>query len=104
MNMIIRPALAADAEKCGRIMYTAFKDIAERHGFPPDFPSETAGKELATGFIAHPAIFAIVAEVDGAVVGSNFLGEGDPIRGVGFLSIRNAIGVRSVRPSFRIRL
>jgi hypothetical protein len=39
MSLTIRPAVTADIEICGRIIYQAFKDIADRHRFPPDFPT-----------------------------------------------------------------
>lgn len=87
MSVDIRTAQPADAEACGHIIYRAFKDIAERHGFPPDFPSEDAATGLARTFIDHPAIFGVVAERDGRVVGSNFLMEGDAIRGVGPITV-----------------
>jgi predicted N-acetyltransferase YhbS len=83
----IRPAVAADTEACGHIIYEAFRGIAEAHGFPPDFPSVKAAVQLAGAFIAHPSVFAVVAEVDQQVVGSNFLGEGDPIRGLGPITV-----------------
>jgi hypothetical protein len=38
MSLTIRPAVTADIEICGRNIYQAFKDIADRHRFPPDFP------------------------------------------------------------------
>ena len=38
-SLRLRRGLPADAEACGRICYDAFRAIAERHGFPPDFPS-----------------------------------------------------------------
>ncbi len=38
MNVTIRQAVSADAETCGRIIYDAFKNIVDRHGFPPHFP------------------------------------------------------------------
>ncbi len=83
----IRPAAAADAEACGRIIYEAFRGISGAHGFPPDFPSVEAATQLATNFIADPSIFGVVAEIDGHVAGSNFLTEGDPIRGVGPITV-----------------
>ncbi|HEX6979740.1 MAG TPA: GNAT family N-acetyltransferase [Alphaproteobacteria bacterium] len=87
MAVNIRVATPSDADACGRIMYAAFKGIAERHGFPPDFPSVEAATQLANSFIAHPSIFGVVAEEDGRVIGSNFLSEGDPIRGVGPITV-----------------
>lgn len=96
MTALIRAATPDDAEACGRIMYEAFRGVAERHGFMPDFPTTATATELARSFIAHPSVFAVVAEEDGRVVGSNFLGEGDAIRGVGPITVdprRQANGV-----------
>src|SRR5215207_5577079 len=87
MGFSIRPAVAGDAEACGRIMHEAFRGIADAHGFPPDFPSAEAGTRLAAMLIAHPSVFGVVAEEDGRVVGSNFMTEGDPIRAVGPITV-----------------
>jgi hypothetical protein len=47
--------------------------------------------ELAAGLMAmwlpHPSVWGVVAEIDGRIVGSNFLDERDPIRGVGPISV-----------------
>ena len=42
---------------------------------------------LMRGWIPHPAVWGVVAEADGKIVGSNFLDERDPIRGVGPITI-----------------
>lgn len=121
MKVIIRPAQPADAEACGRIIYEAFKGIAERHNFRPDFPSADAATQLAYHFINDPAVFGVVAESDGRVVGSNFLSEWDAVRSVGPITVdpnfqargtgrrlmeavvergRGAVGIRLVQDSF----
>ena len=121
MEIRIRPAAPQDAEACGRIIYEAFKGISERHNFRPDFPSADAGAQLADLFINDPAVFGVVAEGGGQIVGSNFLSEWDAIRGVGPITIdpqlqargagrrlmeaviergRGAAGVRLVQDSF----
>lgn len=87
MTAYIRAAMPSDAEACGRIIYQAFQDIAERHGFSPDFPAVEAGTQLAQSLIAQSKIFGVVAEEDGRVIGSNFLMEGDAIRGVGPITV-----------------
>lgn len=87
MTVNLRAATLSDAEVCGRNIYTAFKDLADHHGFPPDFPALEVATQLAHSFISHPAIFGVVAEEAGRVVGSNFLSEGDPIRGVGPITV-----------------
>ena len=124
MSTKIRPAVAVDAEACGRIIYDAFKGIGDAHGFPQDFPSVEVGTQLATMFIANPLIFGVVAEENGRVIGSNFMAEGDPIRAIGPLSVdpdhqgegvgrrlmeaaldraREAAGVRLVGDAFNTR-
>lgn len=86
-SVTLRLATPSDAASCGRIIYEAFRDFAERHHFPPDFPSVEAGVQFAEAFTSHPAIYGVVAESDGRVVGSNFLVEQDEIRGVGPITI-----------------
>jgi predicted N-acetyltransferase YhbS len=124
MNVTLRPATRTDADACGGIMYAAFAGIADQHGFPRDFPSVEAATQLATAFIAEPSVFGVVAEKDGNVVGSNFLSEGDPVRGVGPITVdpsvqgtgvgrqlmqgvieraREAAGVRLVQDAFNTR-
>ncbi|ACL61364.1 GNAT family N-acetyltransferase [Methylobacterium nodulans] len=83
----IRAAMPSDAKACGHILYHAFEHIAGSHGFPPDFPSIEPALGLAEALISNPSVFGVVAEVDGQVVGSNFLSEGDTIRGVGPITV-----------------
>ena len=95
-SVSLRPAREGDAEACGRIIFEAFRRLAERHHFPPDFPSAEAGVEMARGFIAHPSVFGVVAEHDGRVIGSNFLTEFDEIRAVGPITVDPASQARGV--------
>ena len=80
---VIRIATAADAAECGRICYQAFASIAERHGFPADFPSIEVATHMISGLIAHPGFFGVVAAWRGQVVGANFLDERSTIFSVG---------------------
>jgi predicted N-acetyltransferase YhbS len=96
MDVQIRPATPADAEACGRIIYDAFKGIAERHNFRPDFPSADVGARLADLLINDPAVFGVVAESGGRVVGSNFLSEWDSIRGVGPITVDPNVQTRGI--------
>jgi hypothetical protein len=96
MAVSIRQATSGDVTVCGRVVYEASKDIAERHRFPPAFHSMEASAPVASFFIAHPLIFGIVAEHHGQVVGTCFLDERDAIRGAGqSLSIRLCRGAAS---------
>ena len=48
-----------------------------------------AAAALMAMWIPHPAIWGVIAEVDGQIVGSNFLDERDPIRGVGPITVNS---------------
>ena len=96
MKVELRPGRRDDAEVCGRICYDAFCAIAAAHGFPSDFPSLQVGIDVASAMLAHPQIYAVVAELDGQVVGSNFLDERSAIAGVGPVSVDPAAQNRGV--------
>src|ERR1700730_2836352 len=83
----IRVARTEDAQKCGRICYEAFRQINVDHGFPPDFPSPDVATDLLSMMFSHPGFYAVVAEVDGKIVGSNCLDERTSIAGVGPITV-----------------
>lgn len=123
MSTIIRPITNSDTEACGRIIFEAFKCFHDRHQFPRDFPTLEDAVQLTGLFVDHPGIFGVVAEVDGRIVGSNFLDERNPIRGVGPITVapdaqahgighqlmdtilergRNAKGIRLLQDAFNM--
>ncbi len=75
MDATFRPAKPEDAKACGQICYEAFRTIAEQHNFPPDFPSADVATDFLTAMLSHPGFYGVLAEVDGRIVGSNFLDE-----------------------------
>jgi predicted N-acetyltransferase YhbS len=87
MDLILRSARPEDAAAAGAICEAAFRTISGRHAFPPDFPSATVATGLLADLIARDDVFAVVAESDGRVVGSNFLWEGSPVAGVGPITV-----------------
>jgi hypothetical protein len=74
----LRPGRIDDADKVGKIIFEAFSAIADKHGFPSDFPSVDIGRSLASSFLSNPGLYSVVAEDSGSdddkgmVVGSNF--------------------------------
>lgn len=96
MNVTLRPGNAEDAKRCGTICYEAFKMLAEQHNFPPDFPSPEVATELLAGLLAHLGFYAVVAELDGRVVGSNFLDERSTVAGIGPITVDPAVQNRAV--------
>ena len=96
MNVILRQGAPADAAACGAICFEAFKSIASEHNFPGDFPSAEIATGLMKMLLAHPGVYAVVAEGDGKVVGSNFLDERGPIAGIGPITVDPAAQNQSI--------
>jgi predicted N-acetyltransferase YhbS len=85
------PRPEEDAPELGRIVHEAFTAIAERHGFPSDFPDLDSGTAAISHFTSTPGIHGVVAERDGRVIGSNFLDERSTIAGVGPITVDPAV-------------
>ncbi|MEG4114884.1 MULTISPECIES: GNAT family N-acetyltransferase [unclassified Microcoleus] len=123
MNVVIRRAQPSDIDVCAGITYEAFKDIADRHQFPTDFPTLDFATEITGLLIESPVFFGIVAESKSAVVGCGFMDERSPIRGIGPVSVdrtfqgrgtgreimkallergQDAVGIRLVQESFNM--
>ena len=87
-DVSVRPATPDDIAVCGKICFDAFSSISRAHGFPCDFPHP----DIATGlmgmmFTMPECFYAVVAEHNGRVVGSNILDERGAIRGVGPITV-----------------
>jgi GNAT superfamily N-acetyltransferase len=92
MAPTLRAPNHADAAIAGMVCYNAFRAIAEKHGFPPDFPSVEVATGLMEYMISEPNVFGVIAELDGRVVGSNFLWEsGGVVAGVGPITIEPSV-------------
>ena len=105
-NVILRRGKPEDAEKCGIICFEAFKSISDKHNFPRDFPSPEPAIGLLTHLLSRHDVYSVVAEIDGRIVGSNFLWETASISGVGPITVdpsvqNGAIGRRLMEDVLR---
>ena len=96
MDLRLREGRAEDARTCGTIGYEAFKSIADQHNFPPDFTDVENAVAVISFLLANPGFHKVVAELDGRVVGSNFLDERNPIAGIGPITVDPAVQNRAV--------
>ncbi len=87
MTTKLRTAHSSDIPPCGKAMYEAFKDIAERHNFPPDFPSADAAGGLLGMMLEAPGFEAAVAEDDGEILGSIFVSRRSPVGGISVITV-----------------
>ena len=92
----LRPGRIEDADKVGKIIFEAFSAVANKHNFPPDFPSIDVARGLASSLLSNPRFYSIIAEDKtsnggedkDSIVGSNFLDErSNIVAGVGPLTI-----------------
>jgi predicted N-acetyltransferase YhbS len=86
-RITLRPVEPDDTDELARILFDAFGDIHDHHRFQRDFPALEAAQGMLGMWIPHPHVWGVVAEVDGQVVGSNFLDERDEIPGVGPITV-----------------
>jgi predicted N-acetyltransferase YhbS len=83
----LRPGRPEDSAELGRICYEAFRDIATRHGFPPDIPSPDVGRVIVGSMLHEPTAWSVVAERDGRLVGSNFMALEQAVAGIGPITV-----------------
>jgi GNAT superfamily N-acetyltransferase len=83
----LREIEPGDISECARICFEAFGGLADHHRFPRDFPSCEFTEGMMQNFVSSPSTWGVLAHLDGRIVGSNFLHEGDPIAGVGPISV-----------------
>src|ERR1700682_2677451 len=96
MNAQLRPGTQEDAVACGLIDFEGFKSISSQHNFPWDFPSIEIAPGVVTMMLSIPGFYSVIAEMDGRVVGSNFLDERNPIAGIGPISVDPAVQNQTV--------
>ena len=96
LSIRLRVGTPEDAKECGDICYRAFRVIAEKHNFPPDFASSEVVATLLSESLAHPAIYGVVAELDGRIVGSNFVDERSIIAGIGPITVDPDVQNRAI--------
>jgi GNAT superfamily N-acetyltransferase len=96
MEIKLRSGTTADAEPCGRICYEAFKTISEAHGFAPDFPAPEVAIAVLNRMLTNPKFYSVIAELDGQIVGSNFLDERNTIAGVGPITVDPTVQNRTI--------
>jgi hypothetical protein len=53
MTITLRAAAPEDTSEGGRVLYQAFKSLADQHNFPPDFPSPEVGSDLGRSHLTE---------------------------------------------------
>ena len=57
-----RSGVIDDAKEVGKIIFEAFSEIADKHGFPREFPTVDIAINVASSFLSNPGFYSVVAE------------------------------------------
>jgi ribosomal protein S18 acetylase RimI-like enzyme len=71
----------------GRICYEAFRDIAESHGFPPDFESVEFAQGVVGLLMRQETVYSVAAFDGDAPRGSNYMNMWGDAAGIGPISV-----------------
>ena len=87
LTLKLRASNPEDAQACGKICYEAFKNISEQHNLLSSFPAIDAACDLMSRLFTRSDIYAVIAEMGGQIVGSNFLWEEKIVAGIGPITV-----------------
>lgn len=88
-SLTVREATKADVAAAAQIFHDSFNSFNASVGLPPEWPNVEFCQQAVGGFVQHPGYYAIVAEEDHVVVGSNFLEMHDDATAPGPISVSN---------------
>jgi predicted N-acetyltransferase YhbS len=104
MTIFIRPIETGDLPDAGRICHEAFTAVAAEHNFASDHPDPAVATALLSRLATHPDIHGAVAEIDGRVVGSNFVDERSPVTGLGPVTVDPSVQNKGVGTALMIHM
>lgn len=90
MTIELRRPAGEDVPALGEICYHAFRDIAESHGLPPDFPTIEFGQQIVGMLLAQEQVYGTAAYDDGRPCGSNCINMWGDVAGIGPISVEIA--------------
>lgn len=87
MGIEVRRPAATDIGELGRICFEAFRDIAESHGFPPDFASVEFAAGVLGLLMQQEQVHSAAAYDADQPRGSNFINMWGDVAGIGPISV-----------------
>jgi GNAT superfamily N-acetyltransferase len=92
----LEPIGAGDVAEGSRILFEAFRDLYDYHRFPGAYPNREFAADVFSGLLAHPSVWGVAAHCNGLFVGSGFLDERGPIKGIGPVSVDPGAQARGI--------
>lgn len=92
--------MQGDALACGEVCFRAFLALAERHDFPPFYPTLEHTISMIREKLTDLNFYAVVAESEGRIVGSSFLDERSEVAALGPVSVDPSVPSAQIRQMF----
>src|SRR5262245_32757304 len=73
-----------------------WRPIFKASSILPNYPSSEVAVARMEERLSHPGLYGVVAELDGHIVGSNFLDERGPIAGLGPITVAPTVQNRTI--------
>ncbi|MCW5892924.1 MAG: GNAT family N-acetyltransferase [bacterium] len=83
----VRPIEERDVERAGDVNFTAFLDVALRHGQPPTVTSPADSRSYVRHLLGFDALGGLVAEVDDEIVGMAWVHPRGPVATLGPVAV-----------------
>ena len=104
MEVKLLTAELAHVDELGRILYEAYKDIADRHHFPPTVHSVGTSRQSISAMLANPDTYGVTAIFDGDIVGGAFVTVSDEVAGIAPVCVDVTLQGRGIGRSMMERL
>ena len=82
MEIKLLTAELAHVDELGRILFEAYKDVSDRHHFPPTVRSVGTSRQSISAMLRNPDVYGVTAVLDGDIVGGAFVTISDEVAGI----------------------
>ena len=104
MEVKLLTADLAHVDELGRILFEAYKDVADRHHFPPSVHSVGTSRQSISAMLRNPDTYGVTAVFDGDIVGGAFVTVSDEVAGIAPVSVDVTFQGRGIGRSMMVRL
>ncbi len=104
MELTLVTAELSHVDELGRILFEAYKDVADRHHFPPTVHSVGTSRQSISAMLRNSDTYGVTAVFDGDIVGGAFVTISDEVAGIAPVCVDVAFQGRGIGRSMMNRL
>ena len=104
MELTLVTAELAHVDELGRILFEAYKDVADRHHFPPTVRGVGTSRQSVSAMLRNSDTYGVTAVFDGDIVGGAFVTISDEVAGIAPVCVDVTFQGRGIGRSMMNRL